>query len=127
MSQQSPTIAQTNAWMWATAVWSLYLASLFTLALTAIVGLIIAYVKRRDLAGTPYESHVTSAIRTFWISLLVGLVALALLIAGFAFPPFAVIGGCIALLLLLWQAFRGIRGFIRAIDGDPISNPTGWL
>ena len=84
-------------------------------------------MKRRDLAGTPYESHVTSAIRTFWISLLVGLVALALLIAGFAFPPLAVIGGCIALLLLLWQAFRGIRGFIRAIDGDPISNPTGWL
>jgi len=127
MSQQPSAVAQTNAWMWATAVWSLYLASMFTFALTAIIGLIVAYVKRRDLSGTPYASHITSAIRTFWISLVVGLVALALLIAGFAIPPLAVIGGCISVLLLLWQAFRGIRGFIRAIDGDPIANPTGWL
>jgi uncharacterized membrane protein len=127
MSQQPPAAAEGNAWMWATAVWSLYLASMFTFALSAPIGLIIAYAKRRDLLGTPYESHMTSAIRTFWISALVGLAALALLVAGFAVPALAVIGGCMTALLVLWQAFRGIRGFMRSIDGQPIANPAGWL
>ena len=129
MSQQSITVAETNARAWAAAVWVIYLASLFTFALTAIVGLIIAYVKRRPLTGTPYESHITSAIRTFWISVVVSIVALALVVAGLAAtaPMLAVIGGCITALLGLWQIFRGIRGLIRAIDGDPIADPAGWL
>ena len=129
MSQPASTTAQTNARGWAAAVWALYLASLFTFALTAIIGLIIAYVKRRDLAGTPYASHITSAIRTFWISVVVAVVALALIVAAIAassvFP--GVVGGCIFALLTLWQTFRGIRGLIRAVDGDPIADPTGWL
>jgi len=133
MSQPSPAIAQMNAEAiarnWAAAVWALYLGSLFTLALTAIVGLIIAYVKRRDMAGTPYESHIISAIRTFWISLGVSIVALALIVVGIAAsaPIVIVLGGLISVLLGLWQIFRGVRGLIRAVDGDPIADPTGWL
>ena len=46
-------------------VWGLYLASFFSLATTQIIGLIIAYVKRSDAAGTPFESHMIYAIRTF--------------------------------------------------------------
>jgi len=133
MSQPSPMVAETNvqanARAWAAAVWALYLGSLFTFALTAIVGLIVAYVKRRDLSGTPYESHITSAIRTFWISLGVSFVALALVVTGIAAsaPIVIVLGGCILALLGLWQIFRGVRGLIRAVDGDPIADPTGWL
>jgi len=133
MSQPSPTIAkmnaEANARNWAAAVWALYLGSLFTLAITAIVGLVIAYVKRRDLAGTPYESHITSAIRTFWISVGVSIVALALIVAGIvaSTPIVIVLGACISVLLGLWQIFRGVRGLIRAVDGDPIADPTGWL
>jgi uncharacterized membrane protein len=121
--------ARTNARTWAATVWALYLGSLFTFALTAIAGLIIAYVKRRDLAGTPYESHITSAIRTFWISLGVSIIALVLIVAGIAAsaPVVIVLGGCISALLGLWQIFRGVRGLIRAVDGDPIADPTGWL
>jgi uncharacterized membrane protein len=133
MSQPSPAtaemIAQANARNWAAAVWGLYLGALFTLSLTAIVGIIIAYVKRRDLAGTPYESHITSAIRTFWISLGVTMIALALIVAAIALnaPVPGVLGGCILVVLGLWQIFRGVRGLIRAVDGDPIADPTGWL
>jgi uncharacterized membrane protein len=129
MSQQASPTAQTDARGWAGAVWALYLASLFTFSLTAIIGLIIAYVKRGDLAGTPYESHITSAIRTFWISLVVAVVALALIAAAIGASSLflGVISGFIFALLTLWQIVRGIRGLIRAIDGDPIANPTGWL
>ena len=40
------------------------------------------------------------------------------------------LGGCLPLLLQLpifWILFRVIRGLIRAIDGQPIADPAGWL
>jgi uncharacterized membrane protein len=61
-SQSAP--GGTDLRTWAIAVWVLYLASYLT-GITAIVGVIIAYVKRQDAAGTPYASHMTYAIRTF--------------------------------------------------------------
>jgi uncharacterized membrane protein len=119
MSQQPSAVAGTSPQTWAIVVWGLYAASFFTVGLASIIGVIIAYVKRGDLAGTPFESHMTSAIRTFWISLIVGIIGLllALVVVGFI-----VLG-----LLALWQLFRIIRGLVRAIDGQPIADPAGWL
>jgi uncharacterized membrane protein len=119
MSQQPSAVAGTSPQTWAIVVWGLYAASFFTVGLASIIGVIIAYVKRGDLAGTPFESHMTSAIRTFWISLVVGIIGLllALVVVGFI-----VLG-----LLALWQLFRIIRGLVRAIDGQPIADPAGWL
>ena len=117
MSSPSTT-AGTNPQTWAIVVWGLYAAAYFT-GITVFIGVIIAYVKRGELAGTAYESHMTSAIRTFWISLIVGVVGVIL---AFVFVGFIVLG-----LLFLWQLFRTIRGLIRAIDGQPIANPAGWL
>jgi uncharacterized membrane protein len=37
------------------------------------------------------------------------------------------IGFIILGLLCLWHLFRVIRGLIRAIDGQPIADPAGWL
>jgi uncharacterized membrane protein len=113
------TDRQTEPRTWAIVVWGLYIASYFTFAITMLVGLIIAYVKREELAGTPFESHMTSAIRTFWISLVVGLIGFGLSIIG--------IGLIILVLLAVWQVFRIIRGMVRAIDRQPIADPTGWL
>jgi hypothetical protein len=67
---------------WTLIVWGLYLASFFGLATTQIIGLIIAYVKRRDAAGTPFESHMIYAIRTFWIGLGVELIGLIRSVVG---------------------------------------------
>jgi uncharacterized membrane protein len=119
MSQQPSSVAGTRPQTWAIIVWVLFIASYFTLTITSIVALIIAYVKRRDLAGTPFESHMTSAIRTFWISLIVGVIGLVLTLVGIGF---VVLG-----LLALWHLFRVIRGLVRALDGEPIADPTGWL
>lgn len=119
MSQQMPTVSGTSPQTWAIVVWGLFAASFFTVGLASIIGVIIAYVKRSDVAGTPYESHMTSAIRTFWIGLIVGIVGFVLV---FIFIGFIILG-----VLMLWQLFRIIRGMIRAIDGQPIADPTGWL
>ena len=103
---------------WAIVVWVLYLLGYVT-AFTVIVGVIIAYVKRAELAGTPYASHMTSAIRTFWIGVAVGIVGFVLTFIG--------IGLVILFALVVWNLFRVIRGLIRAIDGRPIDDPAGWL
>ena len=119
MSQQPSTLASASPQTWAIIVWALFLASILSVAFTSIIGVIIAYIKRGDLAGTPYESHMTSAIRTFWIGLIVGIVGFVLV--------FILIGIPVLILLCIWQLFRTIRGLIRAIDGQPIANPAGWL
>ena len=120
MSQQQPsTVAGTPPQTWAIVVWALFIASYFTATISGIVGLVIAYVKRGDLAGTPFESHMTSAIRTFWITVIVGIIGIVLAFIG--------IGFIILGLLAVWQLFRVIRGLVRALDGAPIADPTGWL
>jgi uncharacterized membrane protein len=118
MSMQT-TESSTDPKTWAMIVWGLYIASYFTAFITMIVGLIIAYVKRGELAGTPFESHMTSAIRTFWISLIGGIIGVVLAVIG--------IGIIILIALAVWQIFRVIRGMIRAVDGRPIEDPAGWL
>jgi uncharacterized membrane protein len=104
---------------WAIIVWGLYIASYFTFTFSMVIGIIIAYVKRQDMTGTPFESHMTSAIRTFWISLIVALIGIVLAFVG--------IGVVILIALGIWQLFRAIRGIIYALDAKPISDPTGWL
>jgi uncharacterized membrane protein len=104
---------------WAIVVWGLYLAGAVTGGMGSLVGLIIAYLKRGEVAGTVYESHFTSAIRTFWISLVAGLVGFVLM--------FVLIGIVVLIAVGIWCIFRAARGLIRAIDGKPIEDPLGWL
>ncbi len=104
---------------WAITVWIFYLVSYFTAGFSGLVGVIIAYMKRGDLAATDYDSHMTSAIRTFWIQLVGALVGVVLALVG--------IGYLILLAIGIWGLFRTIRGLVKAIDGKPIDDPTGWL
>ena len=116
MSVQEP-VQQSEERNWAMAVWLLYLGGYITV-ITIIVGVVVAYMKRDTFSGTPYQSHMISAIRTFWISIVVGLIGLALVIVG--------VGVFILIALAIWQIFRCVRGLVRAINGQPIENPTGW-
>ncbi|HWV43321.1 DUF4870 family protein [Pseudorhodoplanes sp.] len=103
---------------WAIAVWLLYLGGHITF-ITVIAGLVIAYMKRAQFAGTPYESHMTSAIRTFWIALIGGIVSAVLI--------FVLVGIPLLIALVIWTIFRCVRGLVRAINGEPIADPNGWL
>jgi uncharacterized membrane protein len=104
---------------WAVVVWVLYLSGAVTGGIGGIVGLIVAYLKRPDVAGTAFESHLTSAIRTFWIGLVAAIVGFVLSFVGIGFVLLIAVG--------IWSLFRAVRGLLRALDGKPIADPTGWL
>jgi uncharacterized membrane protein len=91
-------------------VYLLYLAALIN-GLTAVIGVILAYVKRDDARGTVYESHFANAIEVFWIFLIGMLVAVPLC--------FILIGIPLVLALYVWVLFRTIKGVVRASDGRP--------
>lgn len=114
-NQPVPSSEERN---WTIAVWLLYLGGHITV-ITVIAGLVIAYMKRPQFAGTPYESHMTSAIRTFWIALIGGLICIVLV--------FVLIGIPALIALAIWTIFRCVRGLVRAINGEPIADPEGWL
>jgi len=85
--------------------------SLFTALPTGLVGVIIAHIKRDDARGTIWESHFHNMIETFWISLVVFIVAIPLC--------FVVVGIPIMFGVFVWFLYRTIKGLIRAIENQP--------
>ena len=90
------------------------------MGLVGIAGLIVAYVKRGDAQGTWVASHFTWLIRTFWYSLLWGVVgAVVLLVLGII-----LIGIPIALLIWavasIWVIYRVIRGYLVFKESRPM-------
>lgn len=94
-----------------TIIYALYAASVLV-GITAIVAIIINYVKKEDVAGTWLESHFRWQISTFWFGLLwaiIGFVAL-----------FFVVGGFILVANGIWILYRIIKGFLRLNDNKPM-------
>lgn len=98
-------------------VYILYLVGLIV-GITAIVGVIIAYVNRAD-APDWIRSHYRLQIRTFWIGLLYGLVSLA--------AAFVVVGFLLALVVLAWWIVRCAKGLQLLAHGEPYDNEASWL
>ena len=93
-------------------VYALQVLSVFV-GITAIVGVIINYVKREDAAGTLYASHFDWQIRTFWWGLLWSVVGFILLFAfGLGLLVWFVAG--------LWALYRVIKGFLKLNDNQPV-------
>ena len=92
-------------------VYALQVLSVFV-GITAIVGVIINYVKREDAAGTLYESHFDWQIRTFWWSLLWFAVGLALAVVLVGFLIMCAAG--------LWVLYRAIRGWVELTEIKPM-------
>jgi len=109
-SHQAVATREDSARTVAIVVYLLYLAALIN-GITAIVGVILAYVKRDDARGTVYESHFSNAIEVFWIFLVGMLVAVPL--------SFVLIGIPLVIALYVWVLFRTVKGIVRASDGRP--------
>jgi len=90
------------------------------LGLLGVVGVVIAYVKRDDARGTWVASHLRWLIRTFWYSLLWGvvgsivLVTLGLILIGI---PIALFIWAVA---SIWVIYRVIKGYLLFKDNRPI-------
>lgn len=95
-----------------------YALSFFT-GFSALVGLIIAYVKRPEVVGTWRESHYTWLIRTFWIGL-VGAFISSILI-------FVAIGVLLMGLLAIWLVIRLVKGWMAYSKEQPIADPESYL
>lgn len=94
------------------AVYALYAVSL-VFGITGVVGLIIAYIKRGEAAGTFYADHLNYLIRTFWWALAAGVVGMLTLFIG--------VGVLVLLAVTVWFIYRVVAGFIRFNDGKPVS------
>jgi uncharacterized membrane protein len=100
--------------------------------LTAIIGLIIAYTKRNDAAGTIWQSHFKNLIFVFWVmvgaavlGILTWPIALGALLAAWPvlWPPAMTLPFAFWFLgiplLVIWYFYRGVRGLIRASEERP--------
>jgi uncharacterized membrane protein len=93
-------------------VYALQVLSVFV-GITAIVGVIINYVKRDDAAGTLYASHFDWQIRTFWWGLVWSSIGFVLLFAfGLGLLVWFVAG--------IWALYRVIKGFLKLNDNQPV-------
>jgi len=95
----------------AMAVYVLQLAGILV-GVTLIAGIIINYLKRRDVEGTWLESHFRWQIRTFWFTLLWFGVGLSLLIV--------VIGVFVLMALAMWLLYRAIKGWLELEERRPM-------
>jgi uncharacterized membrane protein len=93
-------------------VYALQVLSVFV-GITAIVGVIINYVKREDAAGTLFQSHFDWQIRTFWWGLAWSVVGFVLL---FAFG----LGVLVWFVAGIWALYRVIKGFLKLNDNQPV-------
>ena len=100
-----------SARLLAIIAYGLFLAGWPTLHLATIAAVVIAYVQRSETQGTIWQSHFDNVIHTFWISLIVGVVAVPLCFVG--------IGFLILGLLIVWFLYRTIKGLVRAIESRP--------
>ncbi len=83
------------------------------LGLIGIIGLILAYVKRGEAAGTWLQSHYRWLIRTFWFSVLWNVVGW--LAAGD--PDRHTDRDRIWIATTIWVLYRLIRGYV-AVQGQ---------
>lgn len=111
----SPPQAPTDST--AKIIYILYLVSL-AIGVTAIVGLIMAYVNVGD-APEPLKTHYRFQIRTFWIGLLYAIVGALLSIAG--------IGVVVLIFLAVWFIVRCVKGLKYLDRRETYPNVETWL
>ena len=115
--------------------YALYLLA-FATGITAVIGLIIAYVQR-STAGPVMRSHYTFLIRTFWLGLLLAIVGgviggilmgigaiLTVILIGF---PIMALAGLVWALAAVWFGLRCIVGLVHLSRGEAYPRPYAVL
>lgn len=97
-----------------TAVYALYALSLFV-GITALVAIVINYIKKDDVAGTFLESHFRWQIRTFWFGLLWCFIGVITFVV--------VIGILILVADLVWFIYRIAKGWLNLHENKPMYAP----
>ncbi|WP_223146177.1 hypothetical protein [Pusillimonas sp. ANT_WB101] len=106
--QQPGTAPNDSLRTYSIVVYAAFALGILLGGLPSIVGLIMAYVKRNEMTGTIYHGHMSMLIRTFWISLALGIIG--------ALATFIYIGPLIIIGTGIWYIYRVVRGFICLND-----------
>jgi uncharacterized membrane protein len=105
--------------VFAVVVYGLYGLGYFT-AISALVGVIIAYVKNGEDGTDPMlQSHYRFQIRTFWIGLLYLTVGIPLCVVLIGIP--------ILIWWFVWSLIRVVKGCLLVLERKPVANPASWL
>ncbi|QQJ97453.1 hypothetical protein JG536_01915 [Burkholderia ambifaria] len=99
-------------------LYGLYAIHWLTGGVTGIIAIIINYVKRDDVAGTPYSDHFEWQIRTFWRALIAYVIGFALM--------FVVVGFVIMFVTWIWTLYRIIKGWLYLNDNKTL-DPQAWF
>lgn len=90
----------------------------FFLGVTAIIAIIINYVKRPEVSSTWLASHFRWQIRTFWFGLLwMAVGALTIILA---------VGYLIVTIAGIWVIYRIVKGWLYLHDGKPLYAAGGY-
>lgn len=101
-----------------TVISLLYLCSFFT-GITALVGVVLAYVWRGEILEPWETSHYRYLIRTFWLGLLGGILGMILTIV--------LIGFLILPAVVVLVVVRCVLSLVNAQKHQPMPNPYSWL
>ena len=95
----------------AMVIYALYAVSLF-FGVTAVIAIVLNYIKREDVQGTWLESHFRWQISTFWWGLL-------WLIVG-AITWIILIGWLVWGVAGIWFIYRIAKGWLNLNDNKPM-------
>lgn len=97
-------------------LYALYAIFWLTGGITALIAIVIDYVKRDDARGSLYASHFAWQIRSFWWSVvwavLGGVLFATVVLMPLAFAVWAV--------LSLWMLYRIVKGWLYLNDSKPM-------
>jgi uncharacterized membrane protein len=97
-------------------LYALYAIFWLTGGITALIAIVIDYVKRDDARGSLYASHFAWQIRSFWWSVVWGVLGGVLFATVVLMPlAFAVWG-----VLSLWMLYRIVKGWLYLNDSKPM-------
>ncbi len=85
-----------------------------------IVAIIMAHVKRGDAAGTWLASHYRWLIRTFWFSVLWGVLGGIVFVVLFIILVGIVVAYAIWIATTIWVLYRLIKGYLLFKDSQPV-------
>ncbi|MCJ1961216.1 MULTISPECIES: hypothetical protein [Novosphingobium] len=100
-----------------TVICLLYFASFLT-GVTAIIGVVLAFVWRGEPKADWELSHYQYLINTFWIGLVGGILGFVLMIV--------LIGFLILPAVSIWVIVRTVMSLLKAQKREPMPDPNSW-
>jgi uncharacterized membrane protein len=86
-----------------------------TVVIGSVVILVLAMSRRGDAAGTIYGSHLSNIFTVTLVNMVVGFMLLAFTILTLGLG--IIISWPLSILLILWSAWRVVRGMLKLNDG----------